>query len=233
MVDNINFETYLFLTPKKFIISVTGESNEKIFEKELLLETNTNDIDLLRLDYFLNDNIFKIEKILNNFIKKINLFLDCKNFFLVEMSIKKNNYGDLILNKDLNYILSEARDQCSDTLKDQKLIHILINNYLVDDKKYVNLPQNIKCNHFSLDISFICLPVNYHRKLVEILSNYQISLDRIISKTYMEAFFSSEKIDYNEMARKIINGYNLNEVVFTSKKSKKKTFFERFFHFFS
>ena len=94
-------------------------------------------------------------------------------------------------------------------------------------------PQNIKCNHFSLDISFICLPVNYHRKLVEILSNYQISLDRIISKTYMEAFFSSEKIDYNEMARKIINGYNLNEVVFTSKKSKKKTFFERFFHFFS
>ena len=137
------------------------------------------------------------------------------------------------MNKDLNYILSEARDQCSDTLKDQKLIHILINNYLVDDKKYVNIPQNIKRNHFSLDISFICLPVNYHRKLVEILSNYQISLDRIISKTYMEAFFPSEKIDYNEMARKIINGYNLNEVVFTSKKSKKKTFFERFFHFFS
>ncbi len=233
MADYQNFETYLFLKPNKFIISVISDTNDKIFEKVSSFETNMSDIDLDKLDSFLNDNIFDIEKILNNFVKSINLFIDSEIFSSIEMSIKKNNYGELITNDNLNHILSEAKDQCSDTLKDKKLSHILINNYFIDDNKYSNLPHNIKCNHFSLDITFICLPLDYYRNLIKILSNYQISLDRLVSLRYMKNFFSQEKIDLNEMARKIISGHNLNEVVFTQKKPKNMTFFEKFFHFFS
>ena len=38
MVDHLNFEVYLFLSPQKFVISVNKESNEKIYEEELLLD---------------------------------------------------------------------------------------------------------------------------------------------------------------------------------------------------
>ena len=60
MVDYTNFETYLFLSPKKFIILVIRETNEKIYENEILLDAKSKDLDLDKLDHFLNDNIFKI-----------------------------------------------------------------------------------------------------------------------------------------------------------------------------
>ena len=232
MDENSNFETYLFLSPKKFIISVNNDVNEKIYEKELIINEKTKDLDLHLLDLFLSENVFKIEKILNNFIKNIYLIVDCNYFFSIKLSIKKNNYGELITTKNLNYILKEARDQCSDTLKDMRIIHVLIDNYVIDNQKYNNFPQNLNCNHFSLDINFICLPFNYLRNLENIINKYQISLNRLINKRYMEDHFFDEKMHLTEMARKIIDGHNLNEVVLTSKKLKNVTFFEKFFHFF-
>ena len=50
---------------------------------------------------------------------------------------------------------------------------------------------------------------------------------------YLKSLFLNEDIDLNEMTKKVIDGYNLNEVVLTAKKSENKTFFEKFFHFFS
>ena len=233
MVEYSNFDTYLFLTPKKFIILVVKETKEKVYENELSLVSDNKDFDLDKLDEFLNDNIFKIEKILNNFVKNIHLIIDSRKFFSVKMSIKKNNYGELITSKSLNYILNEARDYCSNTLENKKLIHVLIDDYFIDDKKYSDFPDNLRCNNYSLNINFICLPLNYLKNLEGIIKKYQISLNRLISMEYLKTYFIDEKINLDEMAKKIINGHNLNEVVLTSKKTENKTFFEKFFHFFS
>ncbi len=233
MVDYLNFETYLFISPKKFIIIVNTEKKEKIYEKELIFEKEIEEIDLETLDNFLNDNIFKIEKILNDFVKNIFIIIDYDAFFSVNISLKKNNYGEIITIQNLNYILNEAKDQCSNTLDDKKIIHILIDKYLIDDQIFMNLPQNLKCDYFSLDINFICLPLNYIKNLENTVSKYQISINRVISMKYLENLFLNQNINLNDMAKKVIDGYNLNEVVLTSKKTAKKTFFEKFFHFFS
>ena len=39
-----------------------------------------------------------------------------------------------------------------------KVIHILIDSYLIDDVHFTKSPLNQRCKNFSLDISFICLP---------------------------------------------------------------------------
>ena len=71
------------------------------------------------------------------------------------------------------------------------------------------------------------------KNLEDIIKKYQISLNRLISMEYLKTYFIDEKINLDEMAKKIINGHNLNEVVLTTKKTENKTFFEKFFHFFS
>ena len=233
MDDHLNFETYLFISLKKFIISVNSEGQKKIYEKELIFDQEIKFLDLDKLDSFLNENIFKIEKVLNNFINNIFIIINCEEFSSTSISIKKNNYGKPITTKNLNYVLNEAKDQCSNTLANQKIIHILINSYLIDGKKFSNLPENFQCNYFSLDISFICLSSSYIKKLENIVSKYQISINRLISMKYLETLFSNEDIDLNEMTKKVIDGHNPNEVVLTTKKSENMTFFEKFFHFFS
>ena len=233
MDDYLNFETYLSLSSKKFTISVSTEVKKKIYEKQLTFKTAIDHIDFDKLDHFLNENIFKIEKLLKNFVKNIYIIIDCEEFFPIDISLKKKNYGEFITIKNLNYILNEAKDQCSNTLVDKKIIHILIDKYLIDDKKFSNLPQNLKCNHFSLDINFICLPKNYIKKIENILSKYQISINRLISMKYLESLFLDQNVDFSEMAGKVIDGHNLNEVVLSSKKSENMSFFEKFFHFFT
>ena len=233
MVDTANFETYLFLSPNNFVISVIKKNNDKIYEKKLFLDSKYQDLDLDKLDQFLNDNIFKIEKILNSFVKNINLIIDSQKFFSVKISIKKKNYGELITSKSLSYILNDARDYCSNTLENKKIIHVLIDDYFIDDKRYSDLPVNLRCNNYSLNVNFICLPLNYLKSLEDCLKRYQISLNRLISMRYIQNYFSNEKISLVEMAKKIIDGHNLNEVVLITKKTENKTFFEKFFHFFS
>jgi len=233
MNDYLNFDTYLYVSSNKFTISVNTETKKKIYEKELTLKTDIEYIDFDILDQFLNENIFKIEKLLKNFVKNIYVIIDCEEFFSIDISLKKKNYGEFITNKNLNYILNEAKDQCSNTLVDKKIIHILIDKYLIDDQKFLNLPQNLKCDYFSLDVNFICLPLNYLKKIENILSKYQISISRVISMKYLETLFLDKNVEFTEMAEKVVNGHNLNEVVLSSKKSENISFFEKFFHFFS
>ena len=233
MDDNQNFETFLSLSPNKFVISTNSEIDKNLYEKQLIFENDSKKLDLKILDNFLNENIFKIEKDLNNFVKNIFLIIDCDEFFTVNLSIKKNNYGDLITDDNLSYILNEARDQCSDTLKGKRIVHILIDNYSVDDKKYSNLPQNLKCKYFSLDIRFLCLPENYVKDLENVINKYQIAINKLISMRYLKSLFPDESMKLTNMVRKVNEGYNLNEVVLTSKKRKNMSFFERFFHFFT
>ena len=76
MDDNINYETYLFISSAKLIIFVNTGSNKKIYEEALIIKKDKKNYLLEKLDYFLNENIFKIEKKLNSFVKKIFLIID-------------------------------------------------------------------------------------------------------------------------------------------------------------
>ena len=233
MDNEQNFETYLFISPEKFLISVKKKSNfEEVYKNEETFKDNSN-LNLIFLDSFLNKNIFKIEKLLSRFVKNIFVILDCKEFFPVQISLKNNNYQKLFLPKNLNYLLNEAKDQCFETLRDKKIIHFLIDQYLIDGEIYDYLPENLNCNFISLDISFICLPLKFIKSLDAITKKYYISTNKIISMEYMRSLFSDEKFDIIKMAKEIIDGYNQSEVVLISKKVKKNGLFERFFHFFN
>ena len=234
MDKNFEFDTYLFISPNKIIISINNKKSfETIYKKEKLFNNITNSLPYERLDEFLNDNIFLIEKELKNFIKKINLIIKSEIFFPIQISLKQNNYDKMISQKNLNYLLNEAKNQCKKSMQEKKIIHMIIDNYLIDNKNFTHLPEQIKCHSFSLDISFICLQLSVVEKFEQILKKYQISLNQILDANYIESFFNEEDNDVFNMGNKIINGFNRNEVKIISKKIQKSGLFERFFNLFS
>ena len=160
------------------------------------------------------------------------MVLDCNQFFRVQLSLKMNNYGDL-LKKNLDYLLNEAKNQCRNTLRNKKIIHVIIDNYFVDNKIHKSMPQNLNCNFFSIDVSFICLPIDFLKNFEVVINKYQISINRIISYKYVRELFLNKNLDIIKMTKDTIDGYNENEVVLVAKKLKKEGFFEKFFHFFN
>ena len=130
-------------------------------------------------------------------------------------------------------MLNEAKNQCRNTLRNNKIVHVIIDNYFVDNKIYKFMPKNLNCNFFSIDVSFICLPIDFLKIFEVVINKYQISINRIISYKYIMELFLNKNLDVIKMTKDTIDGYNQNEVVLVGKKLKIKGFFEKFFHFFN
>ena len=233
METKINFETYLFLSSCKIAIAVYDKSNlNNLYFKEVTNFDEKKNFDFEVVEDFLEKNVFEIEKKLKNFVKHINLILESVEFLTILISVKKGNYGKKILKDDLTYLLNEAKDECKETISDRRIIHMLIDNYLIDKKNYSSLPLDQKCNFFSLDIKFVCLSKNYIRDLEKILKKYQISINNIIQADYVSSFQKENQNDLFQIAMQLLEGYNKNEVLIVPKQSKNRGFFERFFNFF-
>lgn len=233
MNNNSLYETYIFLSTKKIIISVYSNSSQKVYQEEIENRDEINEINFERLNNFLDSNIFKIEKKLKTFIKKTSVIFDIDIFFNIDLSVKKNNYETNVNLKNLGYILKEAKDCCKKTIDGSKIVHMIIKNYRLDNRNYTYLPENIKCNTFYLDINFICIPINVIQNLESILKKYHISLGKVVSANYIQKFVSDEQKDIFLMTKDIINGYNPNEVILIDKTTKPSGFFEKFFKLFS
>ncbi len=235
MNNNFDFITYLFLSKKKIIISVYKENNfEKIYEKESVIKNQLNIINYEELDSFLNDYIFEIEKKIENFIKKITLIIDIDNFLSIDLSIKKKDFEKKINIKSLSHLISEAKENCKKTIDKRRIIHLIIKNYKIGDKNYTYLPKDEMNNSFSLDLNFICLSNEVIKNLERVLNKYQISLGQIVDAKYIGEFlFDDKEENIFLMTRKILSGYNPNEVNLVSKSIKNQGFFEKFFNFFS
>ena len=234
MSEETNFESYLFINNKKFIICVIHNISYKIiYSEQTLLTSNNNELDFEKLNEFLEKNIFKIEKILNNFIKNINIILDSEEFFSVTLSEKKNNNGNYIDANALVHPLDDLKNSCQSNFQDKKIIHILIENYLIDNKKYFSLPKKHKCNFFSLDVKFICLSKKIIEDLEVALKKYHILVNQILCANYIESFVEKDHQNIFTTASRIKSGLNDNEVLLVPKTFKNKGFFEKFFDFFS
>ena len=233
MDENLNYETYLYISPSRLFISVTTNLNEKVYEEELKIEQLSRPFIFQKLDNFLDKNILKIEKKLNNFIQNATIILDLDEIFSFEISVKKNNFENTITSKILNHLLYDIKNYYKETTEKKKIIHMIICKYLVDNKNYPFLPKEINCNNFSLDIKFLCISVNLIKDLENILKKYQITLDHIVSADYIKEYLINKDDDMSLMTKKIIDGHNPNEVKLVEKTIKNNGFFEKFFNFFN
>ena len=87
MTQETDLETFLFISKDKYQIFVYDKANLKNLYNE---EIKTNDeIKLDNLSNFLDKNIYKIEKTIDNFIKNIILIIENDKVLNVGISIKK------------------------------------------------------------------------------------------------------------------------------------------------
>ena len=234
MIKEEDFRTYLYLNNTQYVIYVTdNKTNEKIYSEKLEIEENSTELKFSKMDEFLDSNILKIEKKLNSFIKDIYVILDSEEFHSIKLSIKKDNNGNLINSEALIHPLSDLKNLCQSNLLNKKIIHFIIERYVIDNKFYTSLPENVKCNIFSLDTEFICLSKNLIENIEKTLKKYHISLTQILSARYVEKFKDNTDNTIFTTASRIISGHNSNEVLLTAKITKKQGFFERFFNFFN
>ena len=89
MIEDTDFEIFLYISKNKYLIFVYDKNSLKnIYNKEF---KNDGEIEFNILSKFLDDNIYKIEKIIKNFVKNIILIIEDDKVLDVNISLKKKN----------------------------------------------------------------------------------------------------------------------------------------------
>ena len=234
MTEELELETYLHVTLNKFVIYIFDKKQFiNLYKKEYKFENTTQNLQINFLSEFLEQNIFKIEKITGKFIKNIFLVLESNKIQNLYLGIKKKNYNNVINQKYIENTLTEAKDLFKENYHDQNIMHILVNNYLINGYNYSSFVENLSSDNISLEIQFIFIPSNLVLKLEKTLEKFQIKIIKYIDGNYMKDFFGQTDLKFETMVCKIKSGCNENEIILVPKSNRNKGLFEKFFQLFS
>tara|TARA_X000001036_G_C20474360_1_gene722944 strand:- start:128 stop:817 length:690 start_codon:yes stop_codon:yes gene_type:complete len=229
MIEKSDFDTFLYISKNEYQIFVYDKVNfQSLYNKTFKINLDMNLDDLSK---FLDDNIYKIEKIVGNFIRNIILIIEDDKILSVNLSLKKNNYDNPLNKNFLKNNLTEVKDIFKENYQDQVIMHMIIvndnkNNFLLD-----NLEDNN--NYLYLEVNFITISNNLTLIFDKILENYQIKVQKYMSGNYIKSFLNDNETELSVMAKKLNDGFNRNEVKFVTKIIENKGFFEKFFQLFS
>ena len=226
-------ENYISISPNKFGIYLFDKKNlNNLYNKELIVNNNSDTIDFNTLEKFLDNNVFEIEKLSGKFVENVFFIFEDNKIFSLDMGIKKKNYNVSIKKEHFENSLIEAKDLFRENYPNQEIMHMIINKFFFNDKSYLSFEENLKSDHFALEIQFKSISNSIIYDLNKILEKYQIKIIKFIDGRYVKNFFAKET-NLAEMSHRILNGHNSNEVLFIPKNPKKLAFFEKFFQLFS
>ena len=230
MTQETDLETFLFISKDKYQIFVYDKANLKNLYNE---EIKTNDgIKLDNLSNFLDKNIYKIEKLIGNFIKNIILIVENEKNLKINMGIKKS-YETSLKQKSFSSNLTELKDLFKKNYQDQTIMHMCIINYIIDGKRYSSFDTKLINDYFCIEVSFIAIDNKLVFALDNVLEKYQIKIKQYMCGNYINNFISDTGDEISIIANKLRNGLNINEITIVPKHKENKGFFEKFFQLFS
>jgi len=233
MIEESDFETFLYISKNQYIIFVDDKRNLKnLYKQEFIIDNKINLDDLSYLSKFLDENIYRIEKLVGNFVKDITLIIENDKILNTDIGVKKNSEQLQNQNNIKNY-LTEVKDSFKENYQDQVIMHMLINNS--DENSIKNLPHDSDINegYLYLSVKFISISNSLTSLFEKLLEKHQIQVNQYMSGEYIQNFFGKDIDELSILASKLKNGLNKNEVRLISKNIENKGFFEKFFQLFS
>ena len=233
MIEDLDFETYLYISKDKFQIFVLNKKKLKnLYSQELKIDHQFDFKDLNILLNFLDKNIYKIEKLIGNFIKNIILIVENEKNLKINMGIKKS-YETSLKQKSFSSNLTELKDLFKKNYQDQTIMHMCIINYIIDGKRYSSFDTKQINDYFCIEVSFIAIDNKLVFALDNVLEKYQIKIKQYMCGNYINNFIGDTGDEISIIANKLRNGLNINEITIVSKHKENKGFFEKFFQLFS
>ena len=233
MIEDLDFETYLYISKDKFQIFVLNKKKLKnLYSQELKIDHQFDFKDLNILLNFLDKNIYKIEKLIGNFIKNIILIVENEKNLKINMGIKKS-YETSLKQKSFSSNLTELKDLFKKNYEDQTIMHMCIINYIIDGKRYSSFDTKLINDYFCIEVSFIAIDNKLVLEFDNVLEKYQIKIKQYMCGNYINNFIGDTGDEISIIANKLRNGLNVNEITIVPKHKQNKGFFEKFFQLFS
>ena len=211
----------------------SSEDNNSDHQKKYLMpDSLDNNLNLTILTKFILEKVKDFEKDVGIFIEKVNVITDAK-YNQFSLSLKNKHNSNKIKETDVIRLISDAKQLIIRNNKNCFILHILVDQYIIDGKEYFEFPENLDYKEIILDISFITINNSTVKMLNRILKGCNIEVKKIISYQYSSRFADKKDSSPCVAAKKVIDGINPLEVKIHNLKAKTQGLFEKMFNFFS
>ena len=208
------------------------EDNSNHQKKYLMPDSLDDNLNFTILTKFILEKVKYFEKDVGSFIEKVNVITDAK-YNQFSLSLKSKYSSNQIKETDIVRLISDAKQLVMRNNKNCHILHVLVDQYIIDGKKYFEFPENLDYKEFILDVSFITINSSTVKMLNRILKDCNIELKKIVSHQYSSRFADKKDPSPCNAGKKVIDGINPLEVKIHNLKAKTQGLFERMFNFFS
>jgi len=206
---NKNFQIYFDCGFSKIRAGAFNKnnSNKAFFTESKFFFDHTNiNLEIQKMIAFLEENT-------NEYINDVNLMIDSPKTLSIGISVCKKIAGPKLRQVDIQFLIQEAKQQILSNYKDQNIVHIIINNYKINDITYDSLPDEIECNFISLDILFICLPNEIIDYFKSSFQTFDISINQIACTSYAKTINYTNNFFPNKNALFIDIGFSKTSII--------------------
>tara|TARA_B100001540_G_C15812635_1_gene645416 strand:- start:853 stop:1554 length:702 start_codon:yes stop_codon:yes gene_type:complete len=231
---NKNIELFFEFNEKKIIINAFDKNFNRLHSAQINLK-NKNKNFINKLEDDIKEIIFKIEKDINSQIYEINVILNLNRTKKIVFNIYNKINQNISKYEDLIYLIEDARQNILKNNKDLHIMHIIIDNFYYDYKKYENYDLKKKHQNFSIDLKFLCYSKKDINEFKDLFGRINLTVNKFMCYEYIKSRKgnSIDDEDYHHEALKVLLGNNDKEVEIVAKKRRNLGLFEKIFHFFS
>ncbi len=188
-----NLDTIIDFGSKNLRLGVFDQSSEIIYSSNIKINSvleNEN------LDKALKKLVRDAEKQLSTHLVDVNVLYDSSELNFIDFSIKKTFDQPTLISKHYKSLVEEANFIISENNFRDQVIHIAINNMIVDDNRRVEtIYDNIKIKSLILEIKFICLKKSLINNLSNKFKKNNLNIVRIYCSSYVKSFFYKKSVD--------------------------------------
>lgn len=194
------FLTVVDYGSKKIRLSIFDKNHNKIYST---YENQISDQNVETKSYKINEIIRKAEKNISDHIEEMVVLYDDPKVTAIDLSIKKEFDQKIIVDENILLLVTEAKKLLQNYHDNLKIMHTIINKFLIDDKEYYqNLDKKLLGKKVIIDFKFVCIPNNkylfiedlFKKNSVQILNLFCTSITKAI--TYQKYFKNKKSIAF-------------------------------------
>ena len=201
-----NLNVFIEFGSSKIRLGVySNQTSKNIFisEKECISNFSLKKFDINNSNEIIRDLIKSAEKKVDKHINNINLMIDTPDMFSIDISIKKNFDNKKYLQNDIKSLLNEAKSLVQKNYHNQKIIHMVVKKFIIDDKEFFEIPKKeINYDYLIIEIKFICFSNKIWRYLQDGFNKNYLTIDNLYCSSYARS--SNYSYLFNEFNKKVI-----------------------------
>jgi len=207
-----NYSTIIDFGSSELRLGVFDNELSKLFfqSKDIFQKDNYEEY-LKSINLLIREAENKISAHLEN----ITVLYDTSEIFTIDLSIKKKLDQKINFKDVCSSIILEANQLIKDCYINKKIIHLIIKKYVINDKKFLNIPDEMpKLNSLILEIKFICLPYNLYQNVFETFKKNNLKILNFYSSSLVRSFKYIDFFKENKFVAFLDIGLDRTTIIF-------------------